>query len=449
MSWQRTAAGLLVTLVCTAGNLAAQTDPAPTDAPAAEPIDANAAQPAPGIDPGSVDANADFGSPALDFQDAEEPVLVSPDATSYQFYITDLESRFGPYAPGLSEQLLGLGMVYQEQGLHQQAAAIFKRGVHIARINDGLNSPAQIPLLQRLIQSLVAAGDYDAADERQYYLFRVQAEVYGRQSPQMSLAMLERAEWERQAYNLSLGDTAFMRLLTMWELYSAALRNIARQEGKLSVSLLQPLEGLLQTQYLISTYSPEAQGGFQSGAGGDGNFVEENRFSMIRVSNYKQGQSVLEAMREVYVYNEEENSPLPAETMVQLGDWHLWHQKREAALQAYTEAWEQLGALENGERLQQQYFGKPRLLPALPGASSEPTPPDVVTGYITVSFSVTGKGRVKNLEVLSNEAAIEGAEVEESDSVQLLRSLKRTLYRPRLEAGLAVQTDDIQKRYAY
>ncbi len=445
MSWQRTVAGLLVSTVCAAGELAAQS----TTAPAPEPAAAGTAPQAPGIDPASVDADADFGSPALDFQDAEDPVLVSPDATSYQFYITDLESRMGPYAPGLSEQLLGLGMVYQQQGLHLQAAEIFKRGVHIARINDGLNSPSQIPLLQRMIQSLVAAGDYEAADERQYYLFRVQAEVYGRQSPQMSLAMLERAEWERQAYNLSLGDTAFMRLLTMWELYSAALRNIAREEGKLSTSLLQPLEGLLQTQYLISTYSPEAQGGFQTGAAADGNFAEENRFTMIRISNYKQGQSVLEAMREVYVYNEEENSPLPAETQVQLGDWHLWHQKRDAALEAYSLAWEQLGALEKGERLQRQYFGAPKLLPDLPGASSEPTPPDVVTGYVTVSFSVTDKGRVKNLEVLSNVAAIEGAEVEESDSAMLLRSLKRTVYRPRFDAGLAVQTDNIQKRYAY
>ncbi len=403
----------------------------------------------PGINSGKFDANADLGSPALDFQDQDESVLVSPDATSYQFYITDLESRMGPYAPGLSEQLLGLGMAYQKQGLHQQAAAIFKRGVHIARINDGLNSPAQIPLLQRMIQSLVAAGDYEAADERQYYLFRVQAQVYGRQSPQMALAMLERAEWERQAYNLSLGDTAFRRLLTMWELYSAALRNIARQEGNLSTGLLQPLEGLLQTQYLISTYTPQAAGGFQTGPASDGNFAEESRFSMIRVSNYKQGQSVLTALREVYVYNEGENSPLPAETLVQLGDWHLWHQKRETARQTYTEAWNELSTLEDGKRLQQLYFGAPTLLPDLPGASGEPTPPDVVTGYVTVSFSVTEKGRVKELEVVANEPKTEGAEIDESKSISLLRSLKRLLYRPRLVAGEAVQTDEIIKRYAY
>ena len=116
---------------------------------------------------GSTGSFENLGSPLLDFQDADEPVLVAPDAASYQFYITDLESRYGPYAPGLSEQLLGLGSVYQKQGLHEEAAAVFKRGVHVARINDGLYSSSQIPLLQGLIQSLVAMGEYEGADERQ------------------------------------------------------------------------------------------------------------------------------------------------------------------------------------------------------------------------------------------------------------------------------------------
>ena len=71
----------------------------------------------------------------LVFQQQDEPVLVSPDAAAYQFYITDMENRHGAYAPGLSEQLPGLGSVYQEQGLHQEAIKVFKRAVHLSRIN--------------------------------------------------------------------------------------------------------------------------------------------------------------------------------------------------------------------------------------------------------------------------------------------------------------------------
>jgi hypothetical protein len=98
------------------------------------------------------------GVPELDFLEEGDPGLMSPDAASYQFYITDLENRFGPYAPGLAEQLLGLGASYQNRGLHEQAIEVFKRGVHVSRVNNGLQSAEQIPLLQRMISSPVALG---------------------------------------------------------------------------------------------------------------------------------------------------------------------------------------------------------------------------------------------------------------------------------------------------
>ena len=438
----------------------------------------------PGIIPGEfvdsetmLETGGDLGSPALDFQEEQDTILVSPDAASYQFYITDLESRFGPYATELSEQLLGLGRVYQEQNLHSQAIDIFKRAVHIVRINGGLYAPEQIPLLQREIRSLMAVGDFESADERQFYLYRVQANVYGLQSEQMSLAMLERAEWEREAYYLSVGETSFLRLLTMWELYSNVLRNIARQEGKLSEGLLRPLQGLLQTQYLISSYAPGSPAGFQSG-GPDEHSAEQARFGMVRVSNYKQGQAVITAMREVYGYNEGEGSPLPAEALIKLGDWHLWHQKRESALAAYQQAWDELSALEDGERLLEEHFSQPVLLPDVPGAHQDLTEPEIVRGYANVSYDITAKGRVKNLVLENTEAsgsvalaaaddeqagaveeepgdAADGettAAASENDSetpVQLMRRVKRLLYRPRFENREPVAVEDVRRRYAY
>ena len=390
----------------------------------------------------SIPPSGNLGVPELIFQQQDEPVLVAPQTASYQFYITDLESRRGPYADGLSEQLLGLGSAYQNQGLHQEAIKTFKRGVHVARINGGLYSAEQIPLLQRLISSLVAAGDYDKADERQYYLYRVQKNVYGQASQKMSVAMLERAAWEKQAYYLALGDVSFTRLLTMWELYSAVLRNIAREEGSQSTSLLQPLTGLLQTQYMISSYSGESQ----AGSATDARFVEENRFSMVRVSNYKQGQAVIRAMREVYDYNEDDQSPLPAETLVRLGDWHQWHRKKDSALAAYQHAWDEMAALENGEQLLISYFGVPSLLPDMPGANRDLAAPAVIRGYAEVSYDISSRGRVKNLDLLTLEPV---DEADDREPVQLLRRIKRKQYRPRFEDRKPVATEAITKRYAY
>jgi hypothetical protein len=406
----------------------------------ANAIDAPTTETTPGI-PSLNDA-----SPELIFQQQDDPELVAPDTSSYQFYIADLESRGGPYAPGISEQLLGLGTVYQRQGLHTEAIKVFKRGVHVARINNGLQGPDQIPLLQGMIRSLVAQGEYDAADERQYYLYRVQGEVYQAGAPQMSDAMLEHAAWERQAYYLAVGDVAFTRLLTMWELYGAALSNIARTKGNYSSELLVPLMGLLQTQYLISSYSGESNGGLGSGSVSDTYYREENRFSVVRTSNYKQGQSVIAAIREVYDYNEGDESAKSALTWVQLGDWHQWHGKRESALTAYLQAWDEFGAMDNGTAEQSRVFSSPVLLPDIPGRARDIEPPAVIRGYAQLSYRISTRGRVKGLKVEQLEPV---DETDKEPPVRLLRKIKRMQFRPILVDRETIATETIQKRYAY
>lgn len=407
--------------------------------------EANAADPAATeISPGI--PSLDDASPELIFQQQDEPELVAPDTSSYQFYIADLEGRKGPYAAGLSEQLLGLGNVYQNQGLHEEAIKVFKRGVHISRVNNGLQGAEQIPLLQGMIQSLVAQGKYDKADERQYYLYRVQRKVYKAGAPQMSNAMLQHAAWERQAYYLTVGDVAFTRLLTMWELYGAALSNIAKSEGNFSLKLLAPLDGLLHTQYMISSYSGEPQGQIVAGGLAEANFHSQNRFGAIRASNYKQGQSVIAALREVYDYNEGEDSTLSARTWVQLGDWHQWHGKRESALEAYLKAWDELEARDDGAAQISEYFGSPVLLPDLPGAARDLAPPAQISGYAEVSYFINRRGRAKSVEITKLEPV---DETDDGPPVGLIRQLKRMLYRPLLIDREPTATETIQKRYAY
>ncbi len=385
-------------------------------------------------------------SPELIFQQQDKPAPVVPGTAFYQLYIADLESRLGPYAAGLSEQLLGLGTAYQRHDLHEPAIRVFKRGTHLARINNGLQSPEQIPLLQGLIRSLVANGDFEKADEKQRYLYRVQSKIYDSSAPQMAAAMLQRAAWERQAYYLAVGDVAFTRLLTMWQLYGAALTNIASANGNYSTKLLQPLRGLLQTQYMIASFGGKTQFGFVAGSAADTYYVEENRLSTIRASNYKQGQAVIAALREVYDYNEGETSPQATLTWVLLGDWHLWNNKRESAQASYQQAWSRMGEQDDGEIQQAKYFRHPVLLPDIVGSARGLLPPENISGYAEVSYYINRRGRVKDLEITKLEPV---DETDDRTPVRLLRRIKHTLYRPILVDGEAVATQRITRRYAY
>ncbi len=423
---------------------------APAQPDAAQPALSEAAPAVPSLLPAGDlmdDAGEALEGGGLIFQQQDEPELVAPDATAYQFYITDLENRFGAYAPGISEQLLGLGNAYLQQGLYTEAVKVFKRAVHVSRINNGLNSPEQIPMLQKMISALVSAGEYEKADERQYYLYRIQRQIYNSSDPAMSQAMMDRADWERQAYYLSVGETAFTRLLAMWELYRRVLSNIAAAEGSYSLQLLQPLNGLLETQYLIARYNGEAPGGIQVGGTTNPEIsAEENRFTMVRLSNYKQGQAVIAAIREVHLFNEAEDGTKAAEALLELGDWRQYHTKRDDALEAYQQAWDEFAAMEGSEVLLQRHFGAPLLLPTTADAHADLAPPANIRGYAEVSYTVNERGKVVNLDLLSNETA-EG--FPNAEPTRLLRRIKAKKFRPRFENRDPVATENLVKRYAY
>ena len=403
-------------------------------------------QPTPIIEVPEDAETGEFGSPELIFQQQDEPVLVAPDASAYQFYITDLESRFGPYAEGISEQLLGLGVSYQNQNLHEAAVGVFKRGVHLARINGGLYGPDQIPLLQAMISSLIAKRDFAEANERQNYLYRVQLKVYGPHSQEMTNAMLQRAAWEHRAYRLTLGEISFIHLLTMGELYGSVLHNISRTDGSTSTRLIEPLMGLLETQYLVARFGESSGTSYAPASVSDSHYVEENRFAIMRASNFKKGRAVIAALRDVYDYNEDEQSPLPAKTWVMLGDWYLYHRKRDSAVEAYQKAWDEFATLEKGSEYQTQYFGQSDRVPDIPGFARDLVPPDVVRGYAEVSYTISRSGRVRHLQLVKLEPF---DEADQRPPIGLLRRLKRIQYRPLLVEREPTATETKYKRYAY
>ena len=88
----------------------------------------------------------------------------------------------------------------------------FKRGTHLARINEGLYSTRQLALLRGEIESLIAIGDLETADERQRYLYRVQARTLSDRS--RGEALMRQALWQRQAYEAGLGEAPQRELRT-------------------------------------------------------------------------------------------------------------------------------------------------------------------------------------------------------------------------------------------
>ena len=101
------------------------------------------------------------------------------DESAFLEQIQTRELSGGPYSDALAEPLSSLGNYYRDQGKFDEALDLYERALHLVRVNDGLYSERQIPLLRELLDTYRLAGDMQALDDRYEYFFR----LYGNGQP--------------------------------------------------------------------------------------------------------------------------------------------------------------------------------------------------------------------------------------------------------------------------
>ena len=363
--------------------------------------------------------------------------VLNRDVEAYRAAIAEIEATGGAFSKGLSEQMLGLGLALQRNGEHEQAVNVFKRGVHLSRVTEGLYSSRQLALLQGEIASHIALGAYQTADERQKYLFRVQAQTLSDMS--RGDAYMQHAMWQRQSYEARLGEQPFARLLRMWSLYRLALTEYAKAEGQESPKLLSPLYGMLQSQYLMSGYIGETSTGFYRTRGIYGE--EESQQIAYSGQSYKQGGAVIRAIYDVKVAQAGSDWRDDAEYLLMMGDWNLWHGKRTDAYELYAQLDRELALIEAAQDYRQQIFGTPTPLPDVDGVRGLPEHMGEREDRLLLEFGVTERGRVVDVQRLDTTA------IDEEKVGDIVRRFRTTIFRPQITEGVAVNTQGL--RWAY
>jgi hypothetical protein len=353
--------------------------------------------------------------------------------------IARIESSDGAYAADLSEQMLSLGLALQQQERHGEALDVFKRGVHLARINDGLYCAAQIPLLQGEIKSAMALQEYGRVEELQQYLYRVQ-ERNPAGGAERAEALLQQANWQFKAYQLGVGEQAAQRLVTMWDLYRQAWSELSTSAGESSPALLPPLYGLLRTQYLIVEYREENEpsgSAFNTGRA----HSAANQFRAYRAKSYDLGRSVILAIYRIQQSNRGADSDEAIQALVSLGDWAQWNGRRDDATSSYQLALAELAARDAAQEEEPQLLVEPVPLPDMNGLKPLPMPVSADQGDILLEFGVDSRGEVVDLDRLDTNEEYDGA------ASRLMRALRRTIFRPRFQAGEPTGTDKLVRAY--
>lgn len=387
-----------------------------------------------------------FGNPHAETPD------IGVDRASYMAAIESAEESLGAYSAGLVEPLASVGRAFQMEQDHGEAMDYFRRALHLSRVNEGLYSANQLPILNNMIASQLALGNLLAADEIQHYRYRVQKEALADDPKAMMAATDDYIEWQHQLYLAKFGDDTFRRLLRMHTLQSDIIEQLETEQESLP-QLLSYLYQRLGSEYLLADYQGEKQPGLQVSIGRSSQAgpnimstdLEQQEFRMIKNNAFRSG---VKTLKRIVALTESQDPPLVEEVArarIALGDWYLWWDWEARALQNYEEAYRLYASDDNPNTDPTELFKEPVELPQDPVFRPMiTTTSDRSDARAKVSLSISRLGEARDIEILELDA-----EDQLGARVTLHKMLKEVRYRPVVVDGEVVTASSVVREYKF
>jgi hypothetical protein len=402
--------------------------------------------------------------------------------------IEAMAARDGPYSPAVLEPLRALIVLYQESEDDAFAAVAIERARQVLRINQGLHTLEQVPLIQQLIQIEHVRGNHSAAwdleqellalvrrypeDLRTAPVLRAAADrqmeilaafLGGERPPELYLGCYLQGS-RSGAENCDSGSrrTAVRAMLAdAQRSYSEAIAVMLRNElygsdelRGLELELLRGID-LARTLYDGDRYdeglwlAPTIAGpAWEPWRGRTAAVVELAAWDLPYFGNESRDQQQLEtrpdriantyhrgrqSLRRLYAYGAASSGSLlsQVEALVHMADWELLYSHHGNAVDGYELARALLAKAGVAEvRIDELFL--PQLPVVLPAFQPNPLARDEskkVAGHIDVAFEITKYGRGRGIEVLDSVDATGDAQ----DALVALIGNSR--FRPRPTSG--------------
>jgi hypothetical protein len=362
-------------------------------------------------------------------------------------HVASAEASDGPMAAELVTPLSGLAAAYLSENRNREGIRALRRGIHLARMNNGLHAPEQVGMLEQLIAAYVRQGNFAEADQLQDYLYRVKSWQRPHGTPGMLDATLRYADWMRGAYLGDLDRERYPRLVGLSDLYEGAIDEIEVELGENSRELLPYLQGRVEVSYLISVYPGEEESGFRGGVSQAGSFdlasEAQLRFWRMQEHNFRYGLKALRRKEEILAANTDSTPRERASARIATADWYQWHRRYASAIRHYEEAWAMVEGTEGGEDWLQNALHEPLELPRdtifNPGVMPLGT---LNEDRVSLRFDVSRHGEAKKITILSEETKETQPGI--TRAYHYLRNLR---FRPRLSEGAVVRAENVERNY--
>jgi len=368
------------------------------------------------------------------------------DPGPYEQQLEDMALRDGPYSNGLTDPLAGVAQIYKQRGQYDDAIESYRRALHVIRVNDGLRSERQLPLLKDLIAIYRIVGDGEALDDAYHYYFNIHGNGYPPYTEASIAASLEYMAWQREAFGVKIGGKAQSRARAV----QAYLRNAQIVEEMTAQPSLnidwyeQIVMSQIANLYMVMGEDLEehVSVGMPSGAMYGSELRSEayvrDRISVIQQSGEKIGRTLIQSLID---RKQEAAATKRAALYLELGDWNQWNGSLRRANEAYTIV-ETLLLAEGEDELLATWLAEPMELPderalwrSAAGLSRERHP------VMTARYDVSERGDVRNVYIsLSDESA-------DWPANRLKRLLRETHFRPRFVGGQPLSATNVERDY--
>lgn len=319
----------------------------------------------------------------------------------------------------LVNPLKGLGAAQLSNGRPDQAKETFIRAKHITHVNEGPHNLHQIEILESIAETDIRMGDVEEARDTLDRIHALNVKHFEEDPLGLLPSLMNRATWQHRAGYYADERTSYRR----------AIRIIEAGSGNDDPLLVEPLRRLGESFYFLDVSVTQTQ---QLGMVATG----ETYFKRaVRIAEKTEGFDWAELAR----------------TQVALADYYTYTENQNRARKMYQEIWDQLSSDEERVALRDELFRKPVPIWTEPlpeyssgvGESGSSSRKDLKSGTIVVDFTVTDRGRVKEL-------SSESFPPEFVDMQRMVhRAIRQRVYRPELVDGVAVESADLKFEHPF
>ncbi|WDE04009.1 tetratricopeptide repeat protein [Thalassomonas viridans] len=366
----------------------------------------------------------------------------------YQNAIEEIESVGGMYSEQIAQKLINLGNIYQHYDKHDDAVQVFKRALHLSRINEGLYSLTQIPILEKMIKSYKKRKQWTQVNDKYYYMYWLYARNFDDQDIKRLDMELQIANWHLEAYAMQLLPDPTQDLIYSYSLFDRAANLISSTYGDTDLRLITPLNGLMLTNYFIASHV--TRNSVEKVYAMNEQLQVQMKKSDIVIAEMKRksfatGKRIIERKLTVLHGQKPLNHQAIAKARLKLADWFLMHNKRQTALRHYQQAYDYAVTTDKNREFLDQLFSQPVALPHYPNLqqrtrtikSDAELAADV--SYVHATLDVTKYGKAKNIKIVSSNPP-DNSPIR----TKALKSLRSTKFRPQISDGVTIFTEQLQ-----